>query len=118
MAEESEDTLKLFPPPETSNVVPFPLPPSIRELLAAHLAATTRLIDEKLEANRKALLAMPPPDISPKSATQSVLTGVALFSKYGTLIVGVLGVASAVAKLWKPDLVGPIDTLRQLIEGH
>lgn len=98
--DEREVTQKLFPPPERDdNVRPFPLAPSIRELLAAHMKATTDLIDQKLEENRKALLAMPPPDITPKSAAQHVVTGTTRFAQYLSIAVGALALGGMVAKL-------------------
>lgn len=115
MDDKPEVTEKLFPPPpESTNVRPFPLAPSIRELLAAHMTATTTLIDKKLEENRQALLAMPPPDITPKSATQHVVTGTTRFAQYLSIAAGALTLGAMVAKAFgRPELA---DLLQKFID--
>jgi hypothetical protein len=104
MAREfNDDTTERLPTfPETQEEHPHPIPigPSLRQRVA-------RL--ERLEEARQA-----PEDVTPESAAKRVLRGAGQGGKLIVLSSGVLGLLALAAKLWRPDLVGPIETLQQL----
>jgi hypothetical protein len=51
---------------------------------------------------------------TPVTAIWKVVNGAMAGVRWGTLAVGVLGVASVAAKIWRPELVGPLETLKQI----
>lgn len=53
----------------------------------------------------------------PPSKRQAAALAVGNVAKYTTLAVGVLGLAAQVAAMFKPGLVGPIQTLIELVRG-
>jgi hypothetical protein len=59
----------------------------------------------------------PPPSPAPKAKTTAgkAAGGVLAGMKYGTLIVGALGIAAKVAIILKPELAGPIGALLQML---
>jgi hypothetical protein len=82
-------------------------------------------IDAHLDAQRDAILA----ELRQRAATTStadaprplhkvVAQGAMAGAKWGAIAVGVLGVAAQVARIWRPDLAGPIETLQQLLGGQ
>jgi hypothetical protein len=57
------------------------------------------------------------PSLTPEAPkSRAVVAGKAALNvgKYTAVIVGVLGLAVQVASLWRPDLVGPLQTLLKL----
>jgi hypothetical protein len=81
---------------------------------------------------RKRLLELPPPPAAPdvgasltprprpSLAVQAAVKGGSV-GKYLLIVIGALGVAAQVAALFKPNIVGPIQTLIQLLQalaGH
>lgn len=63
--------------------------------------------------------ALPPTrdTLSPPSKRQQAAKAVSDVAKWTTIAVGVLGVATQVAAMFRPDLVGPLQTLLKLLGG-
>lgn len=55
--------------------------------------------------------------LSPPSKRQQAARAVSDVAKWTTLAIGVLGVAVQVAAMFRPDLVGPLQTLLKLLGG-
>lgn len=68
----------------------------------------------ELVFHRQALAAAVTPAPRAKAGALALTGNVA---KWGAVAVGVLGVASQIAAMFRPDLVGPIQTVIQLIGG-
>jgi hypothetical protein len=100
--EFNDDTTERLPtfPEGTVEQPPIPIGPSLRQRVA-------RL--ERLEEARSA-----PEDVTPESAAKRVLRGAGQGGKLIVVTSGVLGLLALLAKLWRPELVGPIETLQQL----
>jgi hypothetical protein len=54
----------------------------------------------------------PAPDSLPKAIAGHTVS----VAKWGTLAIGVLGIAAQVAKVWRPSLVAPLDQLLDLVK--
>ena len=85
-----------------------PLEDTIREL-----RLTNVLLREKLTA---AVSLTTPLPVSEPPKSRAIVAGRAALNvgKYTAVIVGVLGLAMQVAALWRPDLVGPLQSLLRL----
>ena len=106
---DTEDTDRSFPPFPESHVTerPIPIGPSIRQEFLAH----RRHIDTQLEAFGKQLERLTPAELTPASAGRKVASGALRGTKWGAVIVGVLGLLQVALKLKRPDLAGPLDDL-------
>lgn len=63
--------------------------------------------------------ALPPTrdTLSPPSKRQQATKAMSDVAKWTTIAIGVLGVATQVAAMFRPDLVGPLQTLLKLLGG-
>lgn len=104
MAREfNDDTTERLPTFPESPEAPIPIGPSLRQRVA------------RLETRLEAHLAEPA-DVTPESAARRVLRGAGQGGKLLVFASGVLGLLALLAKLWRPELVGPIETLQQLFQ--
>ena len=111
-----EITDRLFPvPPERLPEAPIPLQPSIRAEFLAHRRHIDLEITMLRESFQDAL--RQPPELSPASARRRVQGAALRAGKVIVMLTAGLGVLAEAAKLWRPELVGPLDTLRQLLGG-
>jgi hypothetical protein len=86
----------------------------------AELARLIRGLRTELVLLRDSLPPLAPsalPTPVPPSRRQAASQVAANAAKYVTLTVGVLGIAAQVAAVFKPGLVGPLQTLIQLLGG-
>lgn len=51
----------------------------------------------------------------PRTSAQKLAGGALAGGRYGLLILGALGLLSAGAKLWRPELAGPLDSLIEIL---
>lgn len=118
-----EDTEKLPVPPMTfgaPNVIP--LQPSIREEFLGHRKQVAESLDEVVKQMRvqsalfEHALATQPVS-KPSTVGQRLVNGAAIGGKFGGVVLAVLGLAQAVAKMVKPEWSGPIDNLVALFGG-
>ena len=117
--EEAGDTDRIFPPFPESAVVEraIPIGPSIRQEFInhrRHVDFALMAFAEKLDAALERMA----PEVTPASIGRKVASGALAGGKYGALIVGVLGILATIAKLWRPSLAGPIDTIQQVLTGQ
>lgn len=89
-----------MPPPE-----PLPLSEETGYLLRQELV----LLREALPTR--------PESLSPPSKRQQATRALLDVGKYTAIVAGVLGLVTEVARIWRPDLVGPLETLRRLLGG-
>ena len=89
-------------------------PPELEEPPLTRGEAT--LLRRELILLREALPTRPD-TLSPPSRRQQAAKAVSDVAKWTTIAVGVLGVAVQIAAMFRPDLVGPLQTLLKLLGG-
>jgi hypothetical protein len=123
-----------FPAPAPKE--PFPPAPSVA--VVNQVSAIGQLVSRKLNEHNNAAEArfdlfhrelallrqqtpggstndtMPSP--APTSLPKAIAGHTVNVAKWGTLAIGVLGIAAQVAKLWRPSLVAPLDQLLDLVK--
>ena len=128
--EEAGDTDRIFPPFPESAVVEraIPIGPSIRQEFInhrRHVDFALMAFAEKLDAALERMAPEPAkpkpkkstdPDIAPASAARRVAGGALAFSRYGGVVLAVLGVLQLALKARHPELAGPLGDLIQLFQ--
>lgn len=89
-----------MPPPE-----PLPLSEETGYLLRQELVLLREALPTK------------PETLSPPSKRQQAAKAVSDVAKWTTIAIGVLGVAVQIAAMFRPDLVGPLQTVIKLLGG-
>lgn len=112
-AEPQPDTVRTrrdeMPPPHLSqNPGELEEPPLTRRE-ASSLRQELILLREALPTR--------PESLSPPSKRQQATRALLDVGKYTAIVAGVLGLVTEVARIWRPDLVGPLETLRRLLGG-
>lgn len=112
-AEPQPDTVRTrrdeMPPPHLSqNPGELEEPPLTRRE-ASSLRQELILLREALPTR--------PESLSPPSKRQQAAKAVGDVARLTTIAIGVLGVATQVAAMFRPDLVGPLQTLLKLLGG-
>lgn len=126
---------QLRPPPLPTSVVPAtpaqPFPPAPSVAIANQISGVGQLVAKKLEQHNVAadarfdlfhrelalLRQVIAPDATndtlpspaPASLPKQIAGHTVSLAKWGTLAIGVLGIAAQVAKVWRPSLVAPLD---------
>lgn len=128
---------QLRPPPLPKPSEPFPPAPSVAsaqqvselgKLVTRKLDHHAARVDGRLDAFHQELAlvrqqgaaanatndTMPSP--APASLPKQLAGHTVAIAKWGTLAIGVLGIAAQVAKMWRPSLVAPLDQLLDLVK--